>query len=348
MGTHLARNVGIAVLALLVAAPLLGIGVYPMHLLIVAMLWGFIYTSWALMGRLGMVSLGHGAFFGVGAYTVVLLWNSHGLPPLAGALIAIVVAAALALVIGYPCFRFKIIGHYFALVTLALAEVVRLVIVAMRDVTGGSLGITPNPGLSGGATASLWSMQFSDRTVWFYIVLACWLFALFVWHRVDRSMSRLALQGISEDEDASASIGIDVTRTKLQVAVLSAVMTSIGGVLYAQYQMYVSPETVSGIGVSLQIVFGVIAGGMFVMLGPTFGAVFLLALQETLRLLVGNRIHGLDLLIYGALLVFFIIYMPKGILGTLLERLGRRRAPTAPAESPPGAGKAPPAKTRPA
>jgi branched-chain amino acid transport system permease protein len=324
--THLARNVGLALLVLLVAAPLLGVGVYPMHLLIMAMLWGFIYTSWALMGRLGMVSLGHGAFFGVGAYSVVLMWNHYGLPPLLGALIAVVVAALLALVIGYPCFRFKIVGHYFALVTLALAEVVRLVIVAMRDVTGGSLGITPNPGLPGGAAGSAWSLQFADRIVWFYIVLVFWLLALYVWHRVDRSMSRLALQGISEDEDASASIGIDVTRTKLRVAVLSAVMTSIGGVLYAQYQMYVSPETVSGIGVSLQIVFGVIAGGMFVMLGPTFGAVFLLALQETLRVLVGNQVHGLDLLIYGALLVFFIIYLPKGILGTILEKVVRRPA----------------------
>lgn len=317
---------GWALLALLVAAPGLGVGVYPMHLLIMAMLWGFIYTSWALMGRLGMVSLGHGAFLGVGAYSVVLLWNAYSLTPLVGAAVAIGISIVVGLVIGYPCFRFKIVGHYFALVTLALAEVVRLVIVAMRDVTGGSLGVTPNPGLRDGATASLNAMQFSDRVVWFYIILAFWLFGLWVWRQVDRSMSRLALQAISEDEDAAASIGIDVTRTKLKVAVLSAVMTTLGGVLYAQYQMYVNPETVSGIGVSLQIVFGVIAGGMFVMLGPTFGAVFLLALQEVLRVLVGNQIHGLDLLIYGAMLIFFIIYMPKGILGTVSDRLQRPRA----------------------
>jgi branched-chain amino acid transport system permease protein len=133
-------------------------------------------------------------------------------------------------------------------------------------------------------------------------------------------MQRDALQALSEDEEAAASIGINVTRTKLQITVLSAVMTCLGGVLYAQYQLYVNPETVSGIGISLQIVFGAIAGGLFVMLGPTFGAVFLLALQEGLRVVVGNQIHGLDLLIYGALLVFFIIKMPKGIFGTWLER----------------------------
>jgi branched-chain amino acid transport system permease protein len=137
-------------------------------------------------------------------------------------------------------------------------------------------------------------------------------------------MSRLALQAISEEEDAAASIGINVSRTKLSVAMLSAVMTCIGGVLYAQYQLYVNPETVSGIGISLQMVFGAIAGGMFVMFGPTVGAVFLLLLQETLRTFIGNQIHGLDLLIYGALLIFFIIFMPKGILGELMERLSGR------------------------
>ena len=307
----------IGVLAL---APWLGLGKYPLHLIIMALLLGFIYTSWALMGRLGLVSLGHGAFLGVGSYTVVLLWNQFGWPPILGTVIAVGISIVLALLIGYPCFRFKIVGHYFALVTLALAEVVRLLIVATRDVTGGSLGVTPVPGIPEGSTVSLYAMQFSDRTVWFYLILIAWIFALWVWTKVDQSMQRDALQALSEDEEAAASIGINVTRTKLQITVLSAVMTCLGGVLYAQYQLYVNPETVSGIGISLQIVFGAIAGGLFVMLGPTFGAVFLLALQEGLRVVVGNQIHGLDLLIYGALLVFFIIKMPKGILGTWLER----------------------------
>lgn len=311
------------ILATLSLAPWMGLGSYPMHLIVVALLLGFIYTSWALMGRLGLVSLGHGAFMGIGAYVTVLLWNLYGLPPLVGALLAVSLSVVLALLIGYPCFRFKIVGHYFALVTLALAEVVRLVIVAQREQTGGSLGLTPKSGLVEGQIASLWALQFSDRRIWFYLALLAWLFALWVWHRVDQSMERDALQAIAEDEDAAASIGIHVTRTKLRITVLSAAMTTIGGVLYAQYQLYINPETVSGIGISLQMVFGVIAGGLFIMLGPTFGAVFLLALQEVLRVMIGNQVHGLDLLIYGALLVFFIIKMPQGILGTWLERLRR-------------------------
>ncbi len=313
-------------LALLLVAPFSGIGAYPLHLMIMALLWGYIYTSWSIMGRLGMVSFGHGAFLGIGAYASVLLWNSVGLSPWIGGLVAVAIAVALAMLIGWPCFRFRIVGHYFALVTLALSEVVRLVIVAMRDLTGGSLGVTPKSALTDGATVSVGALQFSNKVVWFYLVVACWLAALWIWRRVDRSMDRLALEAISEEEDAAASIGIDVSRTKLKVTMLSAAMTCIGGVLYAQYQLYVNPETVSGIGISLQMVIGAIAGGMFVMLGPTVGAVFLLALSETLRIAIGNQIHGLDLLIYGVLLILFIIYLPKGILGTLLERTGGRRA----------------------
>src|SRR5690606_14325964 len=104
----------------------------------------------------------------------------------------------------YACFRFRIIGHYFALVTLALSEVVRLVIIALRDHTGGSLGITPKPGLTDGATASLYAMQFSNRIVWFYIALAVWLLGLVLWKWVDDHPSRRALQAISEDGDAAA------------------------------------------------------------------------------------------------------------------------------------------------
>jgi branched-chain amino acid transport system permease protein len=315
-------------LALLAAVPLTGLGNYPLHLLIMVLLWGYVYTSWSIMGRLGMVSFGHGAFLGIGAYAVVMLWNHFGVSPWLGALAGIALSALVALVIGFPCFRFKIVGHYFALVTLALSEVTRLIIVALRDQTGGSLGVTPNTALAQGNTWSLAALQFGDKRVWFYIVLAVWLVGLWVWARIDRSMTRRALEAISQEEDAAASIGINVTRSKLFVTLISAVMTAIGGVLYAQYQLYINPETVSGIGISLQMVFGVIAGGMFLSLGPTVGAAFTLLLAEGLRLALGEHFKqfpALDLAIYGLLLVLFIIHMPKGILGTALEGWQRRR-----------------------
>jgi branched-chain amino acid transport system permease protein len=289
-------------LVALALAPLAGMGGYPLHLLIMTLLWAYVYTGWAIMGRLGMVSLGHGAFLGIGAYVVVMGWNHFGLSPWLGAPLALAATAVVALLIGYPCFRFRIVGHYFALVTLALSEVARLIIVALRDQTGGSLGVTPVTALSE-APWSLGALQFSSKLVWFYIIFAVWL---------------------------AASVGMNVTRLKLGVTMVSALMTCFGGVLYAQYQLYVNPETVSGIGVSLQMVFGAIAGGMFVRLGPTVGAAFTLLLAEALRLAFGHDIHGLDTTIYGLMLVLFIIFMPKGILGAAQGAWERRRAVATP------------------
>jgi len=312
-------------LVLLALAPLMGMGNYPLHLLIMTLLWAFVYTGWAVMGRLGMVSLGHGAFLGIGAYVVVMGWNHYGLSPWLGIPLALGVTALVAFLIGYPCFRFKIVGHYFALVTLALSEVARLIIVALRDQTGGSLGVTPKTALAD-ASWSLSALQFSSKLVWFYVILAFWLGGLWLWGRVDRSMARLALEAISQEEEAAASVGMNITRLKLGVTMISALMTCLGGVLYAQYQLYVNPETVSGIGISLQMVFGAIAGGMFVRLGPTVGAAFTLLLAEGLRLALGHDSHGLASTIYGLMLVLFIIFMPKGILGAILEALEKRRA----------------------
>jgi branched-chain amino acid transport system permease protein len=312
-------------LAALLALPFLGLGNYALHLCILVLLWAYVYTVWAIMGRFGLVSLGHGAFTGIGAYGTTLLWNSAGLTPWLGIPISVAMAMVVAVVIGWPCFRFRIVGHYFALVTLALSEVVRLIIIALRDHTGGSLGVTPKTALTEGPV-SLYALQFADKAIWYYIVLVVWVIGLLVWRHVDRSMARLALDAISEEEAASASIGIDVTRTKLKIAVLSAGLAAFGGALYGQYQLYINPEIVAGIGLSLQIVFASIAGGMFVQLGPTVGAVFTLLLTEVLRVAIGHDIHGLDTTIYGLMLVVFIIFMPKGIVGTAQEMWRRRGA----------------------
>ena len=325
MDRRILAVLGIVALA---AVPQLGLGNYHLHLLITVLIWGFVYTAWSVMGRFGMVSLGHGAFLGVGAYGVTMLWNLLGLSPWLGIVVAVALSMLLALLVGYPCFRFRIVGHYFALVTLALGEVVRLTIVGLREQTGGSLGLTVE-GVPGGT--SLLAMQFGERASFFYLALLVWLAGLWVWRMVDRSMLRYALEASSEDEDAAASIGISVTRAKLAITMLSAAMTTVGGALYAQYQMYVNPETVAGIGISLQIVFAVIAGGLFTQLGPTVGAVFTLLLAETLRVSFGHDIHGLDGTVYGLLLVLFIIYMPKGITGWLAGRLRPAVAATRPA-----------------
>jgi len=313
-------------LMLLVALPWLGLPSYFLHVVILILIWGFIYTSWSLMGKFGLVSLGHGAFLGAGAYTSALLWNLFGLTPWLGMAAGAGVAVVLALVIGYPCFRLKVVGHYFALVTLALAEVARLTIVAARDVTGGSLGMTPN----GVPTPSWIALQFADKQHFYAIALGLWLAGLWVWRRVDRSMARAALEAISEDEGAAAAIGIDVTFQKLKITVTSAAMTAVGGGLYGQYIMYLNPETLAGVGVSLQIVFAAIAGGMYSVLGPTVGAVLTIVLGEVLRIAFGTAWIGGANTIYGILLVVFIIYMPRGLVGLIGSRLDAAKARSAP------------------
>ena len=314
-----ARNV-LAVIGLagLVAAPFL-IPTYFLHLLIQILIWGFIYTAWSLMGRFGFVSLGHGAFMGIGAYVPALLWNYYGLTPWIGIQVGVLLSALLAVIIGYPCFRLKVIGHYFALVTLALGQVVLLFVVAERDITGGSLGMTQKI-----VGHSWYALQFPDKTYFYGITLVVWLMGLLIWRSVDRGIGREALEAISEDEEAAASMGIDVLREKLRLTIISAALTAFGGALYGQYLMYINPETVSGIAVSLQIVFAAIAGGMYSMLGPTVGSLLTLTLTESLRVWFGTNFIGAANTIYGILLIIFIIFMPRGILG-LTETLRRRR-----------------------
>jgi branched-chain amino acid transport system permease protein len=310
----------LAGLAILLCAPYFT-PTYFLHLLIQALIWGFIYTAWSMMGRFGFVSLGHGAFMGVGAYVPALLWNYYDVTPWAGIPLGVLLSALLALVIGYPCFRFRVVGHYFALVTLALSQVVMLSVTAARDITGGSLGFTPR------AMGHSWyALQFPEKSYFYVIALAFWLGGLAIWRWIDRGIGREALDAISEDEEAAASIGIDVMREKLRVTVMSAALTALGGAIYGQYFMYLNPETVSGITVSLQIVFAAIVGGMYAMLGPTAGALVTISLNEGLRVGFGTHFIGAANTIYGILLILCIIFMPRGIVGAL-QNMNRPRPP---------------------
>ncbi|HEV8641929.1 MAG TPA: branched-chain amino acid ABC transporter permease [Methylomirabilota bacterium] len=326
------RLAAVALLAALAAAPFVPMGgmrQYVLHVTIQIFIWSFIGGAWSLMGRFGLVSLGHGAFLGLGAYATTLLWNFYGLTPWIGTLLAVALTVGFALVVAYPCSRFRILGHYFALVTLAVGEVVRLLIIAERDWTGGSLGLTVRPA---GADASLLAIQYADRRVFYYASLVVWLLGLWVWARLDRSMARSAMEAIGEDETAAASVGIHVTRFKLGLTALSAALTALGGVLYAQYFTYVNPDTLAGIGVSLRIVFAVVLGGMYSLLGPTVGTALTIALSEYLRVIFGVRFIGMAETIYGLLLVLFIIFLPSGIYGSARSLLRRRR--TLPASAP--------------
>jgi branched-chain amino acid transport system permease protein len=302
---------------------------YFLHIAIQVLLWGLIYTAWSMMGRFGLVSLGHGAFMGVGAYTSALLWNLYGITPWLGIPAGVALTVLLALVIGYPCFHLRIIGHYFALVTLALSQVVALAIVAARDFTGGSLGMTPRA-----VGESVYALQFPNRMQFYFVALGLWLVGLVIRHWANSGMRSAALEAIGEDETAAAAVGIHVMREKLRVTVISAAITAVGGSMFVQYLMYVNPETVSGVGISLQIVFASIAGGMYGTLGPTIGSLLTLSLTEGLRIAFGTNFIGAANTIYGILLILFIIFMPRGLLGLIQSLLVKRPQRAKPAAAP--------------
>jgi branched-chain amino acid transport system permease protein len=307
-------------IAILIALPFVTPD-YFMHLLIQILIWAFIYTAWSLMGRFGFVSFGHGAFMGVGAYIPALMWTFWGVTPWIGIPIAVAAAVLLAIVVGYPCFARRVVGHYFALVTLALSQVVLLSLTAARDVTGGSLGFTQK------AVGHSWyAMQFPEKTYFYGIAVVLWLAGLVIWQRIDRGISREALEAIGEDEEAAAAVGIDVMYQKMRITIISAALTALGGAIYGQYFMYLNPETVSGITVSLQIVFAAIAGGVYSMFGPSVGALVTLALTEGLRVWFGTEFIGGANTIYGILLVLCIIFMPQGVVGAL-QGLKLKRTP---------------------
>ena len=306
-------------IAILIALPAVT-PAYFLHLMIQILIWAFIYTAWALMGRFGFVSFGHGAFLGLGAYVPALLWNYWDVTPWLGIPLSVIAAVLLAVVVGYPCFRRRVVGHYFALVTLALSQVVLLSLIAARDVTGGSLGFTQK------AVGHSWyALQFPEKGYFYLIALLLWLAGLLIWQRIDRGIGREALEAISDDEDAAAAVGIDVMREKMRVTIISAALTAVGGAIYGQYVMYLNPDTVSGIAVSLQIVFAAIAGGVYSLLGPSVGALLTLLLTEGLRVWFGTNFIGAANTIYGILLILCIIFMPQGIVGALQRmRLPRR------------------------
>jgi branched-chain amino acid transport system permease protein len=311
----------IILLAVVAAFPLFFPSPYLIHIGTLIFIWSFVTTAWSYMGRFGLVSLGHGAFLGLGAYTCTLLFNYYGLSPWMGMVLGGLVAALFAFLIGYACFRFGVIGDYFALVTLALGEIVALTIIAFRDVTGGSLGFTLRS-----VGNSLFYLQSEKKIHFYYISLGFLILALLLWKWIDRSKMQKALRAIGEDEIAASTLGIGIIHYKMIITMISAFMTAIGGVLYAQYVTYLNPHTLSGVAVSLEIAFKAILGGMFSLWGPTVGTALIVALEEYIRVSYGGTFVGFSQIIYGLALVLLIIFLPKGIYGTAQDVFRRRKA----------------------
>lgn len=284
---------------------------YAVHILVLIVFFAFLGAAWNVLGGYaGQFSFGHAAFFGIGAYTSTLLLVKGGVSPWIGLLVGGVLAAAFGCFAGSLAFRYGLRGPYFALVTLAFAEMLRLVAVNWMDV-GGPMGILiPLP--KGGD--SLARLQFREKLPYYYVILALLLAVLGLTRWLERSRLGYTLAAIRENEDAAEASGVDTLAAKLWAMGISSFLTAVGGTFYAQYFSFIDPTLTFGVSVSVEILLRPIVGGPGMLFGPLLGSLVLTPLSEVTRWLIRGR-PGIDVMAYGAILVVVVTFLPRGLVG---------------------------------
>jgi len=271
----------------------------------------FFFTALAaawnyISGFGGQLSLGHSAFFAVGAYTSTLLYLWYGLTPWIGMLIGGLFALPVAFIIGYPTFRLR--GTYFVLSTLALAEVVRRLLMYFKDITKGSVGIPLE------FTGDLRVLQFPGERGYYYVFFSIALVTLLVGWKLRWSKLGYYLIAIREEQNAAEALGVNPRRYKLAALLMSAFFTALVGSVYAQWACYIDPSAVGSIELSIQIAMAGILGGMGTVWGPFAGAIILVLAQFMGLTFLKGLIGGVYML-YGALLIAAILLRPQGVIG---------------------------------
>jgi branched-chain amino acid transport system permease protein len=283
---------------------------------VLALFYAFIGQSWNIAGGFaGQLSFGHVAFFGVGAYASTIVQMRFGFNPWMGLPVSALAGAAAGWFIAVLSFRAGLKGSYFALITLAFAEVFRIISNSV-EITGGGLGML----IPMKQTAA--NFQFGDRRVFYFIILALTVVsvALALWLKASRFGARLA--AIRENEDSARALGIDTFAEKTKIMMISGAIAGTGGCFFAQYFLYIDPSIAFGVDKSVEMLLVSMIGGAGTVYGPLIGAVLLAAVSEVTR--AWFTIQGLSLVLYGALLVVIIAYLPNGLID-LFERRGRRR-----------------------
>jgi len=302
------RKLALALLAVIALSiyPLVVTNHFFLHLSIMALMYALLGMSWNLLGGYtGQISFGHAAFFGTGAYTSTILLLRFGISPWLGMLVGAVLAVLLSLPLGWLTFRLR--GPYFALATLAFAEVIRVIVYNWDSLTGGGDGLNILADLGG-------IVRF------YYIILALTVVGALVMRGCVRSRWGYFLNAIREDEDAAEALGVPATRMKLTVLAISAFFVALAGSFFASYQLYINPDLVYESQISIQMIVVTIVGGIGTFEGPVVGALVIVPLSEYFRGLspVANP------LIYGLFIVIFMMFLPEGIVSRVRSLLGRR------------------------
>jgi branched-chain amino acid transport system permease protein len=294
------------------------------------LLFAFIGVAWNLMGGYAkQLSLGHAAFFGLGAYTSTILLIRFDISPWIGMLAGGIVAMLASLPIGALCFRLR--GPYFAIATIATAQVLMLLFLKFRDFAWGAEGTTiPNLG-----DAPL-MMQFDGKAPYYYIALALLAIGLAITYAIERSWMGYYLVAVGEDEDAAEAVGVDALRMKRHIYLISAFLTALAGTFYVQYIYFIDPNVAFSFNISVEAALVSIVGGIGTLWGPVVGTVLLEPTSALLQSWFGSSRGGIQLTVYSLILIAVILYRPAGLVGVLtdiatrLAHAGRVRAKEAP------------------
>ncbi len=317
------RLVGLVALGVALALPAAVTSPVVLNVFILVFLSAYLSSCWNILGGLaGQHSFGHALFFGIGAYTSSLLFVRAGVSPWLGMLAGAALAGLVGLGVGYLSFKAGLRGVFFLMITIAFAEIFKIVFFSV-DALGGASGINiPFRG-------SAWAFAFRGKAPYYYIALAMVVGVLALVRALRAHRLGYYFMAIRDNEDAARALGVDILRHKLLATTLSASLTALGGTFYAQYFLYIDPVTVFGIPLSVEILIFAVVGGESTVLGPVVGAVLLVPVSELLRVHLGGTFKGLHLIGYAALVIATVTFMPRGIVGSLAGWRAARR-PAAP------------------
>ena len=305
-------------LALVIVYPLVLSTPFEQRLGALVLLYAIAASSWNIVGGYaGQVSVGHVVFFGCGAYAAMGAYAHFGLSPLVGLPAGIVLAVTIAAVIGVPTLRLS--GHYFSMATIAVAELIRLV-VTNTNYLGAAVGLSGPP-----VPRNVFDVSFISALPYYYLFLVILAITLLITWWMANSRMGFYLRAIKDSERAARSLGVPASRAKLHAYMLSAGLTSVAGALYAMMFGFVDPESGLGILISVKMLIMAALGGAGLLFGPLVGAAILVPLEELSNSLLGGQGAGLTFVVYGAIIVLIARFQPGGIL-TFANRLWDKRA----------------------
>jgi branched-chain amino acid transport system permease protein len=313
-----------AVAILLLMAPLVITDEYYLHVLVGILFFAYMASAWNIVcGYTGQLSLGHSALSGIGGYVSTLLLINAGMSPWFGMLIGAVCATGVGVLVGWPCFRLR--GPYFALTTIAFAEILRIWTENTEEIFGielrGAQGLSVP--LKGHSPALF---QFDGKVPYYYVIIAMLVAVMVVTWWMERSRMGFYLKAIRADQDGAEALGVNSARYLLSAMAVSSFLTALGGSFYAQYFRYINPERNMGLDFSIELALMGIVGGQGTVLGPVLGAFLLTPAGEITRATLGGKFPGLHLVIYGLVLILAMLFLPKGLIQPLRRLLGRKPA----------------------